>query len=195
MVPSVLLSSVNRETAEEDECCHVIKLEAFPVFDNTELSWRFSATMSSPYKQETGWDKYFDAFEIRTSLDGGEVLTTRILAHPHPTDQPFTRSTNDTVSLPKGVTIVVAVARDSVSGFCGSGVSLELPTTDDPEALTESASSVANTRTHRCQLCPPSSQKASAGDSVPSTPAASIANHNFHRQVIGNITDHLTFQQ
>jgi hypothetical protein len=143
MVPSVLLSSVNRETAEEDECCHVIKLEAFPVFDNTELSWRFSATMSSPYKQETGWDKYFDAFEIRTSLDGGEVLTTRILAHPHPTDQPFTRSTNDTVSLPKGVTIVVAVARDSVSGFCGSGVSLELPTTDDPEALTESASSVA----------------------------------------------------
>lgn len=136
-----------RQTPPQDECCHVIKLEAFPSFDDNEnLSWRFSATMSSPYEQETGWDKYCDAFEIRTGISSEgeeEVVTTRILAHPHPNEQPFTRSSNGAVALPVGVNSIVAIARDSVSGYCGTGVTLELPTVDDGTALAEATSFVA----------------------------------------------------
>lgn len=65
---------------------------------------------------DTGWDKYADAWVVRT-LDG-EVLGERVLAHPHETEQPFTRSLSGVI-IPDGVAEVEVAARDSVNGFCG----------------------------------------------------------------------------
>jgi hypothetical protein len=83
--------------------------------------YQVSATISSP---DTGWDKYADAWVVRT-LDG-EVLGTRVLAHPHVDEQPFTRSLGG-VEIPEGVDRVEVAARDSVEGFCGETVVVELP--------------------------------------------------------------------
>ena len=73
---------------------------------------------------DTGWDRYADAWEIRT-MDG-DVLGTRVLAHPHVDEQPFTRSLTD-VEIPGTVTTVEVAARDSVVGFCGTTATVAVP--------------------------------------------------------------------
>ena len=84
-------------------------------------SYAFDVTVSST---ETGWDKYADAWEIR--LSDGTVLGVRELAHPHETEQPFTRSLSG-VEIPQGVTRVTLAARDSVLGYCGDTMTVDIP--------------------------------------------------------------------
>jgi hypothetical protein len=73
---------------------------------------------------DTGWDRYADAWEVRTME--GDVLGTRVLAHPHVDEQPFTRSLTD-VEIPGAVTTVEVAARDSVVGFCGTTATVAVP--------------------------------------------------------------------
>ncbi len=84
-------------------------------------TYTVSATVASA---DTGWEKYADAWEVR-ALDGS-VLGTRILAHPHETEQPFTRSLRE-VAIPAAVETVVIAARDSVEGFCGATFTIDVP--------------------------------------------------------------------
>jgi len=73
---------------------------------------------------DTGWDRYADAWEVRTT--DGEVLGIRVLAHPHVDEQPFTRLLTD-VEIPEAVTTVEIAARDSVVGFCGTTAIVAVP--------------------------------------------------------------------
>ncbi len=99
----------------DEGCADVVGATAQQAADG---SWTFEVTVSSA---DTGWDKYADAWEVRSP--DGSVLGTRVLTHPHETEQPFTRSLS-------GVTVsddeVVIAARDSVAGFCGDTVRLSL---------------------------------------------------------------------
>jgi hypothetical protein len=73
--------------------------------------WRFDVTVRHP---DTGWDHYADGWEV---LDAdGTSLGLRVLAHPHVTEQPFTRSLSGVV-IPEGVTTVFVRARCSVDGW------------------------------------------------------------------------------
>lgn len=81
--------------------------------ESTGSGYRVSATVRSG---DTGWEKYADSWVVRTTE--GDVLGERVLAHPHETEQPFTRSLDD-VAIPAGVEEVEIAARDSVNGFCG----------------------------------------------------------------------------
>lgn len=100
------------------KCADVVGVEIDPEAAGT---FNFSVTVSS---DETGWDKYADAWEVRTTE--GEVLAERILVHPHENEQPFTRSLGG-VEMPDGTNEVVVVARDSVLGFCGAAYSVSIP--------------------------------------------------------------------
>lgn len=80
-----------------------------------------SATVRST---DTGWDRYADEWEVRAP--DGEVLGTRVLAHPHVDEQPFTRSLTD-VDIPAGITTVEVAARDSVVGYCGTTATVPVP--------------------------------------------------------------------
>lgn len=73
--------------------------------------WRFSVTL---LHGDTGWDHYADAW--RVVVADGAVMGTRILAHPHENEQPFTRSLGG-VAIPDSVTTVWIEARDSVHGW------------------------------------------------------------------------------
>lgn len=84
-------------------------------------TYRFDVTVRSP---DSGWDKYADAWEVRAP--DGTVLGTRVLAHPHVDEQPFTRSLTG-VSIPDGVIEVEVAARDLVDGFCGETVKVVRP--------------------------------------------------------------------
>ena len=84
-------------------------------------SYRFDATV---LHADDGWDHYADAFEIVGPE--GEVLGTRVLAHPHVNEQPFTRSLGG-VRIPADVTSVEVRAHDKVHGLGGKTQKISLP--------------------------------------------------------------------
>ncbi len=84
-------------------------------------TYRFDVTVASA---DTGWEKYADLWEVRAP--DGSVLGTRVLAHPHVEEQPFTRSQSG-IGIPDGVETVTVVARDSEAGFCGEPQEVEIP--------------------------------------------------------------------
>lgn len=86
----------------------------------TGPDYRFSVTVQHA---DTGWDHYADAWEV-VGTDG-TVYGKRVLHHPHVEEQPFTRSGSATV--PEGVTSVIVRAHDSVDGYGGAEMKVQLP--------------------------------------------------------------------
>jgi len=84
-------------------------------------SYDFDVTVKS---NDRGWDYFADAFEVLT-LDG-KVLGTRVLLHPHETEQPFTRDLYG-VKIPQGVERVVVRARHKPKGYDGKTLTVDLP--------------------------------------------------------------------
>ena len=82
---------------------------------------RFAVTVE--HKDE-GWEHYADRWEVLTP--DGKVIATRVLAHPHENEQPFTRSLGG-IEIPDDVTEVRVRARDSVHGYGGREVTVTLP--------------------------------------------------------------------
>ena len=90
-------------------------------------AWTFYATIEHP---DTGWDDYADGWDVVTP--DGTVLKvnpddpfTRLLAHPHENEQPFTRSQRGII-IPDGVTQVSVRAHDIVDGFGGQEILVNL---------------------------------------------------------------------
>ena len=85
------------------------------------LVCRFDVTVRHA---DAGWSHYADRWEVLSP--DGEVLATRVLAHPHDNEQPFTRSLTN-VSIPEGLRQVTVRARDSMHGYGGDEVVVDLP--------------------------------------------------------------------
>ncbi|NBB99143.1 MAG: hypothetical protein GVY34_13420 [Alphaproteobacteria bacterium] len=88
---------------------------------NTDGTYRIAVTIAS---DETGWDKYADRWEVLAP--DGTVLGTRVLHHPHVTEQPFTRAL-PALRLPPDLTEIRVRAHDSVEGFGGDEHTVPLP--------------------------------------------------------------------
>ena len=84
-------------------------------------NFRFDVTIRSA---DIGWDYYCDRFEI--VAPDGRVLGTRVLYHPHDTEQPFTRSLSD-VKIDKAVKSVEVRAFIKPTNEGGDTVKVELP--------------------------------------------------------------------
>lgn len=89
-------------------------------FKGQDGLWRFDVTVRH---DDTGWNHYADRWDVLSP--DGDVLATRVLAHPHVGEQPFTRSLWG-VKLPEGLWRVRLRARDSLHGWGGAEVTLEL---------------------------------------------------------------------
>lgn len=83
-------------------------------------SWNFSVTLLHP---DTGWDHFADGWEVQSP--DGAVLGHRTLAHPHESEQPFTRSLGG-VEVPTGIDHVIIRAHCSVDGWAGKPFELTL---------------------------------------------------------------------
>lgn len=81
----------------------------------------FDVTVRS---HDTGWDFYADAIEI--VAPDGDVLGTRILLHPHETEQPFTRDVYG-VKIPPDTTRVTVRAHHRPKGYDGETIEIVLP--------------------------------------------------------------------
>ena len=84
-------------------------------------TWRFDVTLRH---DDTGWDHYADGWEILAP--DGTSLGMRVLAHPHETEQPFTRSLGGVV-IPEGMIEVIIRARDNVDGWTEQTYRFDLP--------------------------------------------------------------------
>ncbi|MEL7025040.1 MAG: hypothetical protein AAGL69_14995 [Pseudomonadota bacterium] len=82
---------------------------------------RFRVTVEH---DDQGWDHYANRWEVLT-LDG-EVLATRVLAHPHDDEQPFERSLGG-VRVPDNVEQVIVRAHDSVHEYGGAEMTVDIP--------------------------------------------------------------------
>jgi hypothetical protein len=83
-------------------------------------TYNFSVTVEHA---DAGWEHYADKWEVVT-LDG-KVLATRVLAHPHDNEQPFTRSKSG-IEVPEGTTEVIIRAGDSKHGLGGKEMKVKL---------------------------------------------------------------------
>lgn len=72
---------------------------------------------------DQGWSHYANAWEVLAP--DGSLLATRVLRHPHVSEQPFTRGLQG-VEIPPEIQSVRIRARDSVHGFGGSEVEIDL---------------------------------------------------------------------
>jgi hypothetical protein len=101
-------------------------------------TWTFHVTVEHP---DTGWEDYADGWDVVTP--DGTVLRpdpdspfTRLLLHPHESEQPFTRSQGGLV-IPDGVTQVRVRAHDLVAGYGGREVVVNLTVAAGPSFQVE----------------------------------------------------------
>ena len=110
---AVICLSGAAEAGEAD----IVKARAKQARDG---SWTLSATVRHG---DEGWDHYADQWEALTPE--GDLVATRVLAHPHVDEQPFTRSLSGVVIDP-AIAELVFRARDSVHGYGGQETRIEL---------------------------------------------------------------------
>lgn len=84
-------------------------------------SYRFDVTVRHA---DEGWKHYADRWDVLAP--DGTVLGSRVLAHPHVNEQPFTRSLQG-VKIPDAVENVTIRARDTQHGFGGVAKIVEVP--------------------------------------------------------------------
>ncbi|MEQ9642194.1 MAG: hypothetical protein RIM84_19370 [Alphaproteobacteria bacterium] len=72
---------------------------------------------------DTGWDHYADKWDVMAP--DGTLLGTRVLLHPHETEQPFTRSLGG-VAIPESLDYVKVRAHDKVHGYGGKEMRFEM---------------------------------------------------------------------
>jgi len=73
---------------------------------------------------DSGWDHYANRWEILAP--DGRVMATRVLAHPHEHEQPFTRGLSE-VRIPTEFTWIRVRGHDLVHGYGGREVTLSVP--------------------------------------------------------------------
>ena len=89
--------------------------------------WTFDVTVSHP---DTGWKDYANGWDVvlpdKTVLKtNSDNEFTRVLWHPHQTEQPFTRSQGG-LKIPAAIEKVQVRAHDLVNGFGGKEVVVDL---------------------------------------------------------------------
>jgi hypothetical protein len=82
---------------------------------------RFDVTVRH---DDDGWSHYANRWEVLSP--DGKILATRVLAHPHDDEQPFTRSLAN-VKIPDGLSEVVVRAHDLIHEFGGIEMVIQLP--------------------------------------------------------------------
>ena len=83
-------------------------------------TWLFEVTVRH---DDTGWEHFADRWEVISPA--GKVLATRVLMHPHETEQPFTRRMAEIV-IPPDIDEVIVRARDRLHGYGGTEVTVNL---------------------------------------------------------------------
>lgn len=99
-----------------------VKVLRVKASETSENLWKFSVTVRH---KDKGWKHYADKWEVLSPE--GDIIATRVLAHPHVDEQPFTRSLSG-VKIPEGLTQVIIRAHDSIHGYGDKQMRVDLTT-------------------------------------------------------------------
>lgn len=88
---------------------------------SSDGTYRFDVTVRH---LDTGWEHYADRWDV--VAPDGTVIASRVLAHPHVNEQPFTRSLSG-VRVPDGVNQVTIRAHDNVHKLGGNTITINIP--------------------------------------------------------------------
>ena len=105
-------------TSDDLDYAQVVLVRAF---EQEKGVWRFEVTVRH---NDEGWNHYADLWQV-VEHESGSVIAERVLAHPHETEQPFTRGLGD-IDIPKGTSVVTVRARCNVHGYGGREVLVDL---------------------------------------------------------------------
>ncbi|MCK5198465.1 MAG: hypothetical protein KAR21_08945 [Spirochaetales bacterium] len=111
------------ESAEFNPDLNFAQVEFVKAVQSSNSSWTFYVTVRH---NDKGWNHYADLWEV-VDPESGEVLAERVLAHPHETEQPFTRSQSRIV-FPEGQRFVEVRAKCQLHGYEGKTVLVDLKT-------------------------------------------------------------------
>jgi len=87
---------------------------------DNESKCRFDVTV---LHADEGWEHFANRWEVLSP--DGEILATRVLAHPHVNEQPFTRSMAN-IEIPGDLHEVVVRAHDLVHEYGGKEVVVKM---------------------------------------------------------------------
>lgn len=124
---ATIMSSTERAADASASTAADADVEFVRAVEAADGTWTFAVTVRHP---DTGWEDYADGWDAVT-LQGAVIKRrpedpfTRLLLHPHETEQPFTRNQSGLV-IPEGVTQVIVRAHDIVDGFGGKEVTVDL---------------------------------------------------------------------
>lgn len=110
----LLLTSAAAFAGEAD----VIEVEVRRIGGDT---YKFDVTVRHA---DEGWEHFANKWEIMAPA--GTILGTRVLAHPHVEEQPFTRSLSG-VKIPENLAEVIVRAHDLVHEYSGKKVTVAVP--------------------------------------------------------------------
>ncbi len=96
------------------------KIVAAQAEQASDGTWRIDVSIAHP---DTGWDHFANAWEVLGP--DGTSLGLRDLAHPHETEQPFTRSLSG-VAIPAGIATVAIRAKCNMDGWAPARFTLDL---------------------------------------------------------------------
>jgi hypothetical protein len=126
VMPEVMPTATLSPTAPSEPAANA-DVEHVRAVQASDDSWTFYVTVRHP---DTGWEDYADGWDVLTP-DGTVIKPdpsspfTRLLLHPHETEQPFTRSQSGIV-IPPDVNQVRVRVHDLVDGFGGREVIVDL---------------------------------------------------------------------
>ena len=83
-------------------------------------TYRFDVTLAH---SDSGWDHYADRWDV--VAPNGDILASRVLAHPHVNEQPFTRSLGG-VHIPEHITSITIQGHDKVHELGGKVKKIDL---------------------------------------------------------------------
>ncbi len=98
-----------------------VKVEGAEVTQGSNGTYRFSVTLRHA---DNGWDHYADRWQVLSPK--GDILATRVLMHPHDSEQPFTRGMSG-VAIPDGIIWVNIRGHDMVHGDGPQMLKVTLP--------------------------------------------------------------------
>jgi hypothetical protein len=99
------------------------------VTEESSGTWQIEVTVQH---QDEGEDHFADRWEANILLPDGQIMRyTRELSHPHVDEQPFTRSLSG-IAIPEGATEITVRAHDSLHGYGGQEVKVDLTRSSGP---------------------------------------------------------------
>ena len=132
MVPAAILILILATPAVAEDAGYsddpdYAQVERVRMVLRSDGSWDIHVTVRH---NDQGWDHYADRWQVVDDMTG-DLLAERILAHPHDTEQPFTRSLSR-VSFPDGTEVLRIRSSCPVHGFGGKEMTVRLPDAPAP---------------------------------------------------------------